>query len=291
MCGARQAPSFLPSSESPFLMRKTNSTHRMRIFGVDDALIGTAVSGLGSLATNLFNQNNVENTNEKNAREAQLNRDFQERMSNTAYQRGMADMKAAGLNPILAYQKGGASSPSGSTPSAMIAPKIEGNPVGEAINTGLNLQQKMQEVKNMKAQQHNIEQDTAVKDRTEANLITDNLIKTEDLSVAQLRALIAKYDKAFYGTSAGEIARKVGTGAQEVGRTTEVLGNTAKDIASVVTGAKNTAANTSRANTSAKQLERLEKLDTVPRTKSSHRTSDEMGGWYQQDRFDAAFPK
>lgn len=41
--------------------------------------------------------------------------EFQKDMSNTSYQRAVADMRKAGINPLLAYMKGGASTPAGST--------------------------------------------------------------------------------------------------------------------------------------------------------------------------------
>lgn len=86
-------------------------------------MLGAILGGVGSLlgwskgataiAGGIGGLLDQESANDFAADQAMSNRAFQERMSNTAWQRGMRDMKAAGLNPMLAISQGPASVPGG----------------------------------------------------------------------------------------------------------------------------------------------------------------------------------
>lgn len=99
----------------------------------------------GPIIGGIFGQQGQESANQATAASAKEQMDFQERMSNTSYQRGMADMKKAGLNPMLAFMKGGASTPSG----AMATYQNENSNLAEGLSK-VNF-----------AQQDNLEANTA----------------------------------------------------------------------------------------------------------------------------------
>lgn len=102
------------------------------VFDVPE-LIGSTLGFIGN-----------ERTNEANAEQAQNQMNFQERMSGTSYQRAVADMKAAGLNPMLAYSAGGASTPTGAAASMT-------NSLATGLSTGQQQSRLNADIENLKA--------------------------------------------------------------------------------------------------------------------------------------------
>lgn len=129
---------------------------------------GSMVQPAAALGSGLLNYYGQKQTNAASAQQAQRQMDFQASQTGTSYQRGVADMKAAGLNPMLAYSQGGAASGGGAQGQV-------GNELGSGANSAWQAASAVQQLRQGAAQTENIQADTENKQQQTTNLESENL--------------------------------------------------------------------------------------------------------------------
>lgn len=163
--------------------------------------VGAAAGGAAGFAGYEANRRNTEAANRNAQAEAQKQRDWQSNMSNTAHQREVKDLQAAGLNPTLSADGGNGSS----TPGGSMGQTFEAQTPTISFPEVLQARSLLQKDRELDMMQTKQTQDIMESKSRKGNLDADTILKgkgkiraeAESEAAAGLQNLVRQFKKSY----------------------------------------------------------------------------------------------